>query len=258
MANEVQLYILDGGSIEILDWSIYDPAASSGSRRTLADPVYLIVHERGTLVWDAGLSDLLAERDEPLIVDDHAIFHVTNSVQQQLAALGHPPDTIDFLALSHFHPDHVGNVGLFTGATLLSQRDEYAAAFCSEAVEHHYDPATYSVLRDRPVTLLEGDHYVFGDGTVVIKRLSGHTIGNQSLLVRLTHRGPVLISGDLSHSMESWETKAIPQVLNYDVAASARSLEAAALILQVEGAQLWVQHDNDQYLGLCAEAHPFV
>lgn len=257
MTHELRLHILDGGSIDILDWSIYDPAAAAGSHRKLSNPVYLVVHERGTLVWDSGLSDSLASRVEPLVVDDHAAFRVTGSVERQLAALGHPADSITFFALSHFHPDHVGNVGLFTGATLLSQRDEYEAAFGDEVEAHHYDPAAYVPLEESPVMLLDGDHDVFGDGSVVIKRLSGHTIGNQSLLVRLAAAGPVLISGDLTHSLKSWETKAIPQVLNFDVEESARSLASAARIIAEEGATLWVQHDHDQYASLRAEAEHF-
>jgi len=250
--SDVQLHILDGGSIEILDWSIYDPAAAAGSHRTLSDPVYLVVHDRGILVWDGGLSDSLIERTEPLVVGGHAVFRVVDSVARQLDELGHPAAAVDFLALSHFHPDHVGNVGLFTGATLLSQQDEYSAAFGPDSAAHHYDATTYSVLGDLPTRLLNGDHDVFGDGTVIIKRLSGHTIGNQSLLVRLAAAGPVLISGDLTHSMHSWETNAIPQILNYDVAESARSLKAAAQILANEQASLWVQHDHQQFSALTA------
>jgi hypothetical protein len=54
-----------------------------------------------------------------------------------------------------------------------------------------------------------------------------------------------------------WETKAIPQVLNYDLAESARSLATAQQILADEEAELWVQHDHDQYLALRGEASPF-
>lgn len=250
MANNVQLHILDGGTIDILDWSIYDPGAPPGTHRTLANPVYLIVHDQGTVVWDAGLGDAHATRTEPLVVDDHAVFRVTTPLADQLAALGHPADGIDFLALSHFHPDHVGNVALFTAATLLTQRDEHEAAFGPDPRAAHYDPDGYAELRDRPAVLIDGDHDVFGDGSVVIVRLAGHTVGNQSLLVRLTDHGTVLISGDLAHSMENWEARAIPPVLNIDVEESARSLERAATILAEESAQLWVQHDHAQYTEL--------
>jgi len=250
MTADLHLYVLDGGSIEILDWSIYDPAAPSGSTQLLADPVYLVAHERGTLVWDAGLSDALAARETPLVVDDHAVFRVTNSIARQLDEIGHPAGTIDFLALSHFHPDHVGNAALFMSATLLVQRDEHYAAFGPDPRAHHYDPDAYTCLAANPSRLLDGDHDVFGDGSVVIKRLSGHTVGNQSLLVRLEAEGPVLISGDLSHSVANWEAKAIPPVLNYDVAESARSLARAEELIAQEGAALWVQHDHDQYQSL--------
>jgi len=250
-----QVHILDGGSIQILDWSIYDPDAPAGTHRKLADPVYLVVHERGTLVWDGGLHDGLADRGESHVVDGHAVFQVTDSVEKQLEALGHPAASIDFLALSHFHPDHVGNVGLFTGATLLAQHDEYRAAFGPEAAEHHYEPDSYASLANHPVELLNGDFDVFGDGTVVIVRLSGHTIGNQSLLLKLASGRKILISGDLTHSVQSWHSKAIPQVLNYDLKESKASLERAARILDREGAELWVQHDHDQYSALRAEQH---
>jgi glyoxylase-like metal-dependent hydrolase (beta-lactamase superfamily II) len=243
----VKLFVLDGGTIEILDWSIYDPAAAPGTRRTLADPVYLVVHPAGTLVWDAGLPDSLVE---PLLVDDHAVFRVSDSVERQLQAAGHPAGSVTYLALSHFHPDHVGNVGLFGGSTLLVQRDEYEAAFGDDPSAQHYDPASYKALKQTQVQKLDGDHDVFGDGSVMIMRLSGHTVGNQSLLVRLPGTGPVLISGDLAHSWENWQARAVPPVLNYDVAQSRRSLHRAEELLRETGARLWVQHDLDQFTAL--------
>ncbi len=254
----VELYVLDGGLIDILDWSIYDPSAAAGSKRTLADPVYLVVHPAGTLVWDAGLPDSLAGRTEPLVVDNHAVFQVSNSVAGQLEKAGHPAQSIDFFGLSHFHVDHVGNVSLFADATLLAQRDEYDAAFGPDAVAHHYDPEAYSGLAQNRVVLLDGDHDVFGDGTVVVKRLPGHTIGSQALLVRLAQTGPVVVSGDVTHSAQSWRTNAIPAALNYDLAESAQSLKLMRELLEQEGATLWIQHDHEQYLGLRRSPEPYV
>jgi glyoxylase-like metal-dependent hydrolase (beta-lactamase superfamily II) len=235
----VQLYVLDGGQIDILDWSIYNPAAPAGTRRTLATPVYLVVHPDGTLVWDTGLGDELAGR-EPLLVEDHALFQVTDTVASQLASVGHPADGIDYLGLSHVHVDHTGNVGLFDGSTLLIQGEEYEAARATD------EPSSLAKL---PVTLLSGDHDVFGDGSVVVKRLPGHTIGHQALLVELEQTGAILLSGDVTHSLDSWRTNAIP-TFNHDVAESERSLAQAREILDRHRASLWIQHDLDQYLGL--------
>ncbi|MEV6320839.1 N-acyl homoserine lactonase family protein [Nocardia sp. NPDC051787] len=256
MSSDTQIYILDGGTIEILDWSIYDPAASPHSRRTLSVPVYLVVHDGRTLVWDTGLGDRLAGAD-PILVANHALFTVAEPLAKQLRAAGHPADEIELLALSHFHPDHVGNVDLFTRSTLVSQCDEYYAAFGPNARDHGYVPDDYAVIGDLPTKLLDGDEDVFGDGAVVIKRLPGHTVGSQSLLVRLPERGSVLISGDLVHTMENWENRVVPPVLNHLPEESARSLEAAAALLREERAELWVQHDHPQYLALRAESRIF-
>lgn len=236
----VRLYVLDGGRIDILDWSFYDPAAPPGTRRTIADPVYLVVHPNGTLVWDTGLGDELAGRREPLLVENHALFQVTDTVASQLASAGHPADGIDYLALSHFHVDHTGNIGLFTGATLLIQHDEYDAAKAGDGL---------GPLATRPAVQLDGDHDVFGDGSVVIKRLAGHTIGHQALLVRLEQTGAILLSGDVTHSAGNWRTNAIPS-FNHDVAESERSLARARAILDQHRATLWIQHDLEQYLDL--------
>lgn len=245
----LELYVLDGGRIEVLDWALFQPDAGPGVRRWLSDSCYLVVHPRGTLVWDTGLSGALAARPEGFTIPGVAVFHVDTPLAAQLEAAGHPADRIDHLALSHFHPDHVGNVGLFTGATLLVQADEHAAAFGATPDEHGFDPDTYAALRERDTLLLEGDHDVFGDGTVVVKRLPGHTPGGQSLLVRLPETGPVLISGDLVHSLDNWSRGVVP-ALNADADETRRSLDRAAALLAEEQAVLWVQHDLDQQSAL--------
>ncbi|WP_055479953.1 N-acyl homoserine lactonase family protein [Sphaerimonospora mesophila] len=245
----MKLYVLDGGRIEILDWARFQPDAGPGVRRWISDSCYLIVHPRGTLMWDTGLPDRLAGVAEGHTIPGVAVFHVTEPLADRLTALGHPPHEIDFLALSHFHPDHVGNVELFRGATLLVQGDEYAAAFGASPGDHGFDPQTYAVLRERPVAPLHGDHDVFGDGTVVIKRLPGHTPGSQSLLVRLPDTGSVLVSGDLVHSMENWTRRVVP-TFNSDPQETVRSLELADRVLAEENATLWVQHDLDQQSAL--------
>ena len=49
--------------------------------------------------------------------------------------------------------------------------------------------------RNHPVSLLDGDYDVFGDGSVVIKAAYGHTPGHQVLYLKLPRTGPVLLAG---------------------------------------------------------------
>lgn len=246
VSANLKLYVLDGGTIEILDWSNYRPSAASGTRMTLANPVYLIVHDEGTLIWDAGLGDGLTGRSDPLRFSDHAVFTVTESIAQQLERIGHSPSTVTYLGLSHAHRDHIGNADLFARATLLIQGDEYDSVL-DTVPGRDEDRSIFTSLAEMQVRRLDGDHDVFGDGLVVIKRLAGHTVGHQSLLVRLEDTGPVLLSGDLAHTWENWEQRVVPTSLNFDPEESARSLDRAEEILTEAGASLWVQHDLRQY-----------
>jgi glyoxylase-like metal-dependent hydrolase (beta-lactamase superfamily II) len=93
----------------------------------------------------------------------------------QLDELGVKPADIKAMAISHTHPDHIGNVELFPQVMLYVQKAEYEWPGADGAPR--FNP-------NHPVTLLEGDRDVFGDGSVVIISTPGHTPGHQSLLVR--------------------------------------------------------------------------
>ena len=64
-----------------------------------------------------------------------------------------------FVAVSHTHPDHIGNISMFPQSTLLVQKAEYEW------------PSPFArALQAGPsaVNKLEGDHDVFGDGSVML------------------------------------------------------------------------------------------
>jgi glyoxylase-like metal-dependent hydrolase (beta-lactamase superfamily II) len=92
--------------------------------------------------------------------------------------------------ISHTHPDHAGNVELFPKSMLMVQKAEYEWPDAKGGPR--FKP-------EHPVTKLEGDRDVFGDGSVTIVSTPGHTPGHQSLLVRLPKTGAVLPSGDAVH-----------------------------------------------------------
>jgi glyoxylase-like metal-dependent hydrolase (beta-lactamase superfamily II) len=154
----------------------------------------------------------------------------------QLDELGVKPSEIKFLAISHTHPDHIGNVGLFPSAMLLVQKAEYEW------------PTPLGVGRfkpDHPVTKLEGDHDVFGDGGIVILSTPGHTPGHQSLLVRLPKTGVVVLSGDATHFKDNWEHRRVPEG-NVNKDQTLQSMQRIADVLAKEHGQLWINHDKAQ------------
>jgi len=248
-AQPLRLYVFNCGSIEVLDVSVFHPGTGKGERKMLTDSCYLVVHPYGSLLWDAGLPDRLAQVPEGKTVYDLFTMRVAKTLAAQLQEIGQGPETIGYLGISHMHGDHVGNVGLFPRATLLIQKEEHTAAFGPDAGKFGFDPALYASLRSNPVKVLEGDHDVFGDGAVIIKRTPGHTPGHQALYIKLPKTGNILLSGDLVHFTDNWTHKRIPG-FNFDKERSLRTMQEVDAFLKANQATLWIQHDLEQNAGI--------
>ena len=241
-----RLYVFDCGTLDVADASLFHPGVGKGEARRLANACYLIAHPKGTLLWDAGLPDALAQTPAGKTVFNVLTVRVQKPLADQLAAIGVDPARINYLGISHLHFDHVGNAVAVKNAKWLVQEDEYAAAFGPQPGKYGFDPATYADLKGRPVKKLMGDYDVFGDGSVIIKRTPGHTPGHQALLVRLPQTGAVLLSGDLVHFRDNWDYKRVP-AFNHDREQSLQTMQAVETFLQANGATLWIQHDAEQF-----------
>jgi N-acyl homoserine lactone hydrolase len=86
------------------------------------------------------------------------------------------------------------------------------------------------------------DKDVFGDGSVIMLYTPGHTPGHHSLLVKLPQMGAVLISGDLAHFRENYETNGVP-TFNTDRAQTLASLDRIKKIVAGAKATVIIQHD---------------
>ena len=244
----LRLYVLDCGNIEILDISVFQPGIGVGEHKNLAVSCYLVTHPtQGSILFDAGVGDEMVGRQVP--VQGIAIFTAAKSLASQLHAIGHTPDSVTYLALSHFHPDHTGNVKLFPKATLLVQQEEFDAGFGPNPAQYGYDPALYATLAANPTRTLQGDLDVFGDGSVTIKRALGHTPGHQAMLVNLPKRGYVYLSGDAVHYSENWVRKTVPS-FNFDAVKSLETMQDIDRLLLAKDAVLWIGHDLEQNAGI--------
>src|SRR3974390_59261 len=140
------------------------------------------------------------------------------------------------MAFSHSHPDHTGNVEMFPTTMLYVQKAEYQWPGADN--QPRFKPG-------HPVTLLEGDRDVFGDGSVMIFSTPGHTPGHQSLLVKLPKTGAVVLSGDAVHFKSNWENRRVP-IFNSSKEQTLASMQRISEVLTKEHAQLWMNHDKAQ------------
>src|SRR5437870_2936977 len=172
-----RLYILDCGEGVAGDISRWSPGVNIGKPMDFADNCYLMHHPQGWLLWDTGVADAVAAMPDGQAPADPRAIHWRRpkTLASQLDQLAVKPTDIKFLAVSHTHPDHIGNVELFPQAMLLVQKAEYDWP----------SPSGPRFKPTHPVMKLEGDHDVFGDGSVTIISTPGHTPGHPCLLVKL-------------------------------------------------------------------------
>ena len=240
----LRLYAFDGGRMRLNDVRIFSPPYPDTVRPvTIGNPAFLVVHPEGTLLWDAGFSDRYvggpSERRELAL----GTILMDRTLEDQLADVGYGVDEIDYVAPSHMHTDHAGNLDKLTAATCLLQAAEYEAAFESPDPTHfHFDPADYDAYPAARVEVIPETYDVFGDWRVVIHAAPGHSPGHQVLLLRLAETGNVVLSGDLYHLQYNRDHRVNPSV-QYDTAASYRSMEKIDALLAANDATLWIQHE---------------
>ena len=185
IVRSVRLYVFDCGHLKSGN---PDPLLQRGITTTdMSVAAFLIVHPRGTLLWDSGV--IPDELIQPGGTTE-ARATVRTTIKGQLAEIGYKPSDITYLALSHNHYDHSANANEFAGSTWLVQRPERAAMFPdTPPATPNNAAARFSGLKTSKTMILDGDYDVFGDGTVIIISTPGHTPGHQSLFVKLKKTG---------------------------------------------------------------------
>jgi len=233
-----KLYIINCGEGVAGDISRWSPGVNVGKSMDFVDNCYLIHHTQGWLLWDTGITDAIAAKPDGEAPADPRMTHWRRpkTLASQLEMLGVKPADIKYVAVSHTHPDHIGNVEMFPQTMLLVQKAEYEW------------PSPLGVGRfkpEHPVTKLEGDYDVFGDGSVTLLATPGHTPGHQSLLLKLPNTGAIVLSGDAVHFKSNWDNRRVPSG-NTDKDKTLASMQRIADILAKENAQLWINHDKAQ------------
>jgi N-acyl homoserine lactone hydrolase len=106
--STVRLYAIECGHMDVLDMGVFaDTGEYDGKSGPLAVTCYLIRHPMGTLLWDTGLSDKLAENKDGGAVGPFKLS-VKTPLIDQLKTIGVTPADVTYLAFSHFHFDHTG------------------------------------------------------------------------------------------------------------------------------------------------------
>jgi glyoxylase-like metal-dependent hydrolase (beta-lactamase superfamily II) len=236
-----RIYVFENGAIRGLDPALFNFKAEELKEVDFVNTSYLIVHPRGTLMFDSGaIADGHLKDDGSEVTE--GVVTASKRLLPQLAAAGYVPRDITYFALSHYHSDHTANANEFASATWIVQKAERDFMF-ADSPQGIIQPATYAALRNANTKILDNEDFdVFGDGTVVVMATPGHTPGHQVVAVKLASRGTVVLGGDLYHYPEERTTGRIP-TFEFDADQSRVSRARIEEYLKTTSGALWIEHD---------------
>jgi N-acyl homoserine lactone hydrolase len=245
----MNVYAFCTGSIELDRASMISDLAP-GQRWTVPVLSFLVDHPRGRLLFDTGVhrqarldpvGRLGPERVKRLTVKSQA----GDDVVAQLARLGVTPDEVRYVANSHLHFDHCGGNEFFPRAIFLVQRPELEAARRPGFVPS-YNPSPIDFDHPLDYRMIDGEHDVFGDGTVLLLPTYGHTSGHQSLLVRAGKDAQVVCASDACYTRENMDRDVLPNIL-WNPSVMRESLAMLRELRDQAGATMFYGHDPAQW-----------
>lgn len=215
---EMKMYRLDCGQMTLGDKSVMsDEGLYQGQSYDIVMSCYLIKHGDDWVLWDAGLPKKYLAGP---VTEGSFTTKLDRTIIDQLGDLGLRADDIKYVAVSHSHFDHSGQVNDFPNATLIIQRGELEAmADTAKASAHYIDAELFSAhisgKETQRLWVVDGDVDLFGDGMLKTIQTPGHTPGSMALLLKLNKAGYYVLSGDQWHFTENHRRQQVP-TWNYD------------------------------------------
>ena len=215
-------------------------------------PSFLIEHPKGRALYDTGMHPELRTNargrlSERLVqMFGFAKFGPTDDIKSRMESIDRDVGKVDTIVVSHLHFDHVGGNALVPNATLVVQKREWQAGQEAES-ESRFGFYKADFDHGHPVKQVDGEHDLFGDGSVVCIPTYGHTPGHQSLRVR-SGKGEIVLTGDACYFCRTLKERRLPARMfsREQMLASLDRLEA----LEKGGAKLIFGHDAEFWKGV--------
>ena len=174
---------------------------------TMTIGAFVVEHPSGTFLADAGICADAHTRhlaELPALVRKISAGPAPDAgLADALRSAGVDPDTLRFALLTHVHWDHVSGLAELPGLPARISAAEVPFADPDAPARPGVVPAALRGVRFEPVELdgppvltFPASHDVFGDGTVLLCDLSGHTPGHVGILLTLRSGRRLLLAGD--------------------------------------------------------------
>lgn len=239
--TSLKLWRLDCGNFQMKKFDAWfsDTFQYPAGARELVGSCYLIRHGNDYMLWDAGLTDKLVGAG---FENEQQKMWLKASLLDQLKQINVAPAQVKTIGISHWHFDHVGQAAKFPDARLIIGREDAALLRSTPSPDKDSsDAIAHWLSGSGKLVEATGDRDIFGDGSVVMLRMPGHTPGHYALLVRLAS-GPVLLSGDQYHFTEAVKNRSVPS-FNADRADTLASHDRFERLAANLRAKVVIQHE---------------
>lgn len=218
------------------------PAAKAEHLVDRDEPIQVAFHAlhhptRGTFLIDTGVERAIFDApDEAVIRGVAARVANIGKMKRRIDTktwLDRQKQPIGGVFLTHLHVDHISGMRdlpsgtpVFVGpgeARARSFENLFVAPIVDRALELKPALSVWRFERDRD-GMFDGLLDVFGDGSVWVLHVPGHTPGSTAFVAR-TPSGPILFTGDACHTAWGWEHGVEPGSFSADKKKSAESLD---------------------------------
>jgi len=204
----------------------------------------LVEHPRMRFLYDAGFGANVDAHAKamPWLMQKLANYVKETPAAEQLRQRGIAPETIKTIFISHSHWDHISGIEDFPGAEVRMPGAEL------EFIRAHKMPGLVDRMIDewkvqtfdftsRPYENFDRSLDLFGDGSVVLVPLPGHTDGSNGMFVNLRSGKRFLFTGDLTWALEGFQLPAerpwlARKLVDYDEAEVRRSIVKVHLLMR--------------------------
>jgi N-acyl homoserine lactone hydrolase len=180
----------------------------------------LVRHPRGDVLLDAGNSSKFLEELRSYGMVNHLLLtegpgsnRLVSTAPDAIRLRGADPKNLKWAILSHAHIDHAGGLVDLPGVPVLLPQEEidFITTFGKMPGNLNVVPAHAKALEGRmnvlrfeakPYETFDESADIFGDGTLVIVKLPGHTPGSIGTFVNLSPTRRLLHVGDTVSVLE--------------------------------------------------------
>ncbi|MFS4457913.1 MBL fold metallo-hydrolase [Bdellovibrio sp. HCB2-146] len=210
---KVKLTVLLTGTANPLEMMTFK-GGSAFKKFPMAHPAFLIEHPQGNFLFDTGLGKKAKEQVQEMTWWARIATHFTqrDSAAEQLQKMG---IKLDRIIVSHVHFDHVSGLADFPGTPVEALKEEVeftkikgaSTAVLASTFDANTNWQIYE-LQDKEYEGYKKSRDIFGDGTLVLVGMPGHTPGSVGLFVNISPDKRIFLVGDTV-----WNSAAISKAL---------------------------------------------